>query len=911
MFNFNFIEILKKFKRFCNVLTLLGILISLSPPAFAATERITKEKALEFVKFHFSNRVCDYYLCKTLSNYNPPAPLSNTRGEWVIFVDPEPGKGWKHTAYISRVPKVCSTTGFIPALESVQMPPDDILIPLDVTNKYGSNATLKPKVERNSNLNENNALSNHYAIILSGGYNASSNYDRYWNDCSFIYQTLVNKYGVPKSNIVPLLSDGNDPAADMFVLSTNKYVSQPLDLDFDGVYEIELAATKTNLTNTISDFGNKINKGEHLFIFVIDHGGTLDYDSQSYICLWNQQVIHDYELAQLLAPLCEKGIIVNAVLGQCFSGGFIDDLEKAGCVVATASSGSESSWSCPNIPYDEFVYKWTSALNEMDAHGNRIESDLDGNGQISMLEAFEYAKKYDIVPETPQYSSNPLHLGKELSFNNIPQPVDLYIRDDIYDTGEEPYNIECFWNSPDIWIRNLDDGIEEHENPYYSITHPSAVINVRVHNRGWMSNDKTVKNWMHTYWAKASTGLTKAAWKGRELYNDEMITGEHLRAVSVGDLAPGESKVVKVAWALPIDAMDSMPDDIEEHHFCLLARILSTSTDDKYEPPLPGETMHYDVTSDRKAAQKNVSIITGASLTRGTKVFIRNVYNSGRQYSLEIRPHTQLDEQIFTRAKVGIEMSNTILGAWALGGNSFTDVEYNPTLSRNIVIMRSSKSRLSSIIMDESEFDYVTMRFNFKEPSINNEKYTFDLIQRDENGQIVGGETFIVYSPTELDWPLELLSEEKNGQTELYSNLSGGDYSFMWLDANDNIIGTDDTLSIPTERTTNDFDKISVIATSTEGKIAKSSISLSKGNKITNINVNISRLETILENPMSKAGGKIQLSSVLDPTTPLVSKNIEIGESVININISTLPKGIYSINYIFNGIIIDSKKVSI
>lgn len=62
---------------------------------------------------------------------------------------------------------------------------------------------------------------------------------------------------------------------------------------------------------------------------------------------------------------------------------------------------------------------------------------------------------------------------------------------------------------------------------------------------------------------------------------------------------------------------------------------------------------------------------------------------------------------------------------------------------------------------------------------------------------------------------------------------------------------------------------------------------------------------------MSKAGGKIQLSSVLDPTTPLDSKNIEIGESVININISTLPKGIYSINYIFNGIIIDSKKVSI
>ena len=92
---------------------------------------------------------------------------------------------------------------------------------------------------------------------------------------------------------------------------------------------------------------------------MIDHGGTRDENNQSYICLWNEEKLHDYELADWLRPFNEKSVYVNAVLGQCFSGGFIEELSKVGCFVAAASKGSESSWSCGDIPYDEFVYHWT------------------------------------------------------------------------------------------------------------------------------------------------------------------------------------------------------------------------------------------------------------------------------------------------------------------------------------------------------------------------------------------------------------------------------------------------------------------------------------------------------------------------------------------------------------------------
>ena len=39
-----------------------------------------------------------------------------------------------------------------------------------------------------------------YAVIISEGGNAWSNWVRYWNDCSAIYSTLINVYGYPKDS---------------------------------------------------------------------------------------------------------------------------------------------------------------------------------------------------------------------------------------------------------------------------------------------------------------------------------------------------------------------------------------------------------------------------------------------------------------------------------------------------------------------------------------------------------------------------------------------------------------------------------------------------------------------------------------------------------------------------------------
>ena len=127
-----------------------------------------------------------------------------------------------------------------------------------------------------------------------------------------------------------MMADGLNPAADM-ITTKGELVSQSLDLDFDGLNEISLSATKSNLELMMNTFAGSLNENDHLFIYVIDHGTLSDDGKTSYICLWNRTLISDTEFVDLINPLLEKSVNVSVVLGQCHSGGFVEHLKKGMC----------------------------------------------------------------------------------------------------------------------------------------------------------------------------------------------------------------------------------------------------------------------------------------------------------------------------------------------------------------------------------------------------------------------------------------------------------------------------------------------------------------------------------------------------------------------------------------------------
>ncbi len=597
------------------------------------------------------------------------------------------------------------------------------------------------------------------------------------------------------------MSDGTNPAADMKA-TTGGFKSSPLDLDNDGQPDLQYAATRANVKNVLSNLSQRIRKDDHLFFYVIDHGGTRDHNNQSYICLWNGESLHDYELAEWLQPFNDKSVHINVVLGQCFSGGFIEELSKVGCVVAAASKGSESSWACPDIPYDEFVYQWTSAINEGNAFGQSVFSDADNNHRVTMEEAFDYAYQHDRrrPKENPQYKSNPKSVGEDLAFNNLPKAVDLYIKDNDKDTGKEPnLTTDIFWDSPSIWVRKKEEDkiIEEHENPEYSKDHPYAIIYVKIHNRG--KEDYKGGKYLHMYWARASTGLTAKAWRGQEYYINKKVTGGRMTPEHIDEIKAGEYRIVPVTWSLP---RGLMPEDngTEKHHFCLLGQIY-----DDGNPELEGDYPAVQWKND--IAQKNVSIISKETLSKGTSVFVRNIYKGDHKYSLEIHPRTLADKSLLTKAKLKMEMASPIYNAWKRGGCRAKSITYTPAINPKKVEFTSWDGRLEGICMNGADFEKVTMSIDFQKTATSlGETYTFDLIQKDENGNIIGGETFIVEAPLYSYRPIDIIPIEiGDGKYELVTGLKDEDYSIKWTNKNGEDVGVGSKITVIPTLKNNEF----------------------------------------------------------------------------------------------------------
>ena len=113
----------------------------------------------------------------------PDVYLDGVEIHWVIFVNVETGE-----------------------LEIIK----DSIINLD-NFKHTLLKTVKTTGSiRNASFRQNNLIStktsntsgsDNYAVIISGGIEAKQNYVRYYNNCCFLYNTLISKYNISKSNI--------------------------------------------------------------------------------------------------------------------------------------------------------------------------------------------------------------------------------------------------------------------------------------------------------------------------------------------------------------------------------------------------------------------------------------------------------------------------------------------------------------------------------------------------------------------------------------------------------------------------------------------------------------------------------------------------------------------------------------
>ena len=110
--------------------------------------------------------------------------------------------------------------------------------------------------------------------------------------------------------------------------------------------------------------------------------------------------------------------------------------------------------------------------------------------------------------------------------------ADLYIREAADDPGADSYLGPIFWDSPDLWVRNADDGIPVHQNPKHG---QDNWFYARVSNRGTFNARAFVVTFNIKPWAGTQF-----------VYPPDFVP--YISAAVAFNLAPGGSTIVKAKW---------------------------------------------------------------------------------------------------------------------------------------------------------------------------------------------------------------------------------------------------------------------------------------------------------------------------------------------------------------------------
>jgi hypothetical protein len=175
-----------------------------------------------------------------------------------------------------------------------------------------------------------------------------------------------------------------------------------------------------NLAIAFDTINQESTENDFIFIYGTDHGDcNADYTHSKwfYIDVW------DHELAVWVNSIQHYARMM-ITLQHCFSGGFIDDLSKEDRIIATSAPYCWISFG--GDPMSQFSDKYIRSLSGF------YDADSDGNGYISVAEAWNYAFDHDTY-DYIMYDDDgiPLNQGDTIDtvHHGYPDPEPYYQND--------------------------------------------------------------------------------------------------------------------------------------------------------------------------------------------------------------------------------------------------------------------------------------------------------------------------------------------------------------------------------------------------------------------------------------------------------------------------------------------------
>lgn len=262
-----------------------------------------------------------------------------------------------------------------------------------------------------------------YAVIITGddpyqnqdssSWNGGSTDDtfigEFWNDTFLMWEALWT-YGWKDENIYVLYADGQD-----FYRENPRY--QPSRYSEYGILSItDYAATPDNVETVFLGLANgdsslgipQMTEDDFLYVYTFDHGHYYSQTGHVSLQLWGPggtfAEMMDTTFAQLVDSItCDKRCFF---MQQCFSGGFIEDLEDSSTYIMTAVNYTIAGTADDNNPdgldsleneyyapedsfytHGEFNYHVINAMRLQTIIGNPLsDPDLNSDGLTSARE---------------------------------------------------------------------------------------------------------------------------------------------------------------------------------------------------------------------------------------------------------------------------------------------------------------------------------------------------------------------------------------------------------------------------------------------------------------------------------------------------------------------------------------------
>lgn len=502
---------------------------------------------------------------------------------------------------------------------------------------------------------------------------------------------------------------------------------------------------------------------------------------------------------------------------------------------------------------------------------------------------------------------------------NPDNSFDLGMQDTLEDYFYEPNNnnSNVFWHSPDVFVRNQNDGkiIPVHENPEYSPNNPVYAY-VRVTNNSCVSTFSS-QNKVKLYWSKANTALAwPQHWNGT-LYitdpqtNQQVLMGDEVGEAVIPPLGPGESVLLEFPWMLPNPA-DYHNINYNPWHFCLLARI-----DTPNDPMSFAETSNlaHNIVKNNNIVMKNTTVVdiepdTTNPQPVGGVVAVGNPDTVANTFDLQLFPEAnEAGKALYEEAEITITLDDILYNAWDNGGRQLEGgIEIRPKIIR----ATNGNASIKNINLPANAMGTAYVSFNFLTDELTPKSYfTYHLGQKKSaDTTYIGGETFLVSKQQRDTFSADAGNDDevqRNQSITLTASQINEGATYNWYDPQGNLVHTGSSMTV-TPQLTQTY-KLEVVA----------DVDGFKDYDNVTVTVNPYRIETLNPNPTSSM---VTVDYLIDGATSayLMMVNIQTGSceniildtttSQLLLDVTNLSTGLYNIILVCDGEVQNSKTLA-